>query len=153
MDGNSSKKRITVAFQHAEYVGEIIIDLAADSIREKIAASSAFPPFEQLIKFLEDILSDNLPSEFVLDEEGVFKKFNAIRHQDSRLFTFVLGFPAHVYMEGVFEKKQFASEFYEKFVAFLYSSYDKNWWTNGNASLDLKKISLEKLKKLIEKMN
>lgn len=153
MDVNSTKKRITVAFQQDEFVGEIIIDLGVDSIREKIAASFAFPPFEELIKFLEDILSNHLPSEFVLDEEGVFKKFNAIRHHDSRLFTFVLGFPAHVYMEGVFEKKQFVSEFYEKFVAFLSSSYDKNWWTNGNESLDLKKISLEKLKKLIEKMS
>lgn len=150
MKDHSIVKTITVSFSQGELVGEIFIDMMVGKIHERVTASFAFPPFDEMIEFLEKILENRLPSEFVLDEEGIYKKFNALPGSAPNLFIFVLGFPAHIFIEGVFDKRQFVLEFYNKLTAFLSAGYDKNLWTNGNESLDLKRISLEKLEKLLE---
>lgn len=131
--------------------GWIEIQLKVKDLQVKVEASSAFPPFEELIKFLEDIISGNLPSSFILDEEGVYKQFNALPYPYG-LFQFVLGFPVHnIYIQGIFDRKQFVSEFYQKFVEFLSSGYDKDRWTHSDDKLDLRRIHLDKLKKTLEK--
>lgn len=150
MKNNPKVDAIKVTFiQDVKTSGWIQIHLSAGSIHEKIMASIAFPPFEDLISFLEDILLSKFPSSFVLDEEGVLKKFNAIEHSDPEFFSFVLGFPAHVFIEGVFNKKQFVTEIYEKFSMFLMDGYIKKGWINRNEKEDLKKIELDRLKNLL----
>lgn len=120
--------------------------MKAGEVQQEIWASYCFPPFEKLIRFLE-IMSENLPSYFDVDQEGSFKYFGALPHENRDLFHFTLYDSctrescAHVPIDGIFEKKQFITEFIEKFEEFLSRGYDDILWDGG----DLRSISLGKL--------
>lgn len=142
--------------QQSRFVGEILIHLKVGDNTHTLEASNAYPfVFEDLIKFLVNILIKKSPSSFRWNEEGVIKKLNAFPHE-GQLFKFIIGNLGYdKFFEGVFDKKQFASEFYRKFLDFLSSGYIKERWLHpgGEAAerYDLKKIDLSNLNALLEK--
>ena len=144
---NSDVKRIKISFVQRDVPGWILIYMKAGEVQQEIWASYCFPPFEKLVRFLEDIMSENLPSYFDVDQEGSFKYFGALPHENRDLFHFTLYDSctrepcAHVPIDGIFEKKQFITEFIEKFEEFLSRGYDDILWDGG----DLRSISLGKL--------
>lgn len=157
MDTSSNVEQIKVNFRQEENTGGWIdLHVGVNTQKLCIQASYVFSPFESLIHFLENILSNRLPSIFEWDEEGKLKRFNAQPHENPELVRFFIdspshlqGFPIHTYMEGVFQKKQFVAEFYGQFVRFLSSAYDKKKWVCGKEELDLTRINLNNLKSLL----
>jgi hypothetical protein len=145
-------QKIEVLFEQPDAPGWIYIFIKAGKIKHKVWASYVFPPFENLVKFLQDIILNNLPSYLDIDEEGSFECFKAMPHENKNLFHFTLHHPCnrescvHIPIDGIFERNQFCAEFLEKFQRFLETGYDDALWADG----DLTSIDLDTLKKNVE---
>ncbi len=89
--------------------------------KDGIMASRVYSPFWNLWRFLREIISCNLPSHFRIDEEGIEKDFDAKPHKNKDLFYFSISDVVYnkkekpeVYLEGIFDKKQFVKEWGDK---------------------------------------
>ncbi|MGC1121629.1 MAG: hypothetical protein WBA22_11105 [Candidatus Methanofastidiosia archaeon] len=148
----TSIKKIEISFRQRDAPGWILIYVKVDDTQHEIWASYCFPPFENLVTFFESIMRSNLPAYCVIDEEGAFECFEASSHEDQDLFYFTLSHSCGCEscgiapIEGIFEKKQAASEFLKKFATFLSTGYNHKLW----ADRDLRLISLDALTALIE---
>ena len=150
-DRSSDVKKIEISFVQPDAPGWIMIYMKAGEIQQEVWASYCWPPFEKLVRFFEDIMSNNLPSWFDVDQERSFKYFKALPHENENLFYFTLNDSctrescAHIPVEGIFERRQFITEFLERFKRFLSKGYNDILWDGG----DLREISLDRL--MIEK--
>lgn len=158
-------KKLEVSFVQHDYPGWIGILLKVDKKKiafgkkEEISASEVYSPFWNLIRFLENIISGNLPNSFVIDEEGIEKKFEAKPYKNNDdLFLFITSEVVYskkekskVYLEGIFDKKQFVKEWFGKFKNFISSEYNRKLWIMGHQESDLKRINTNKLKTFLKK--
>lgn len=144
---------IKISFVQKDAPGWILIYVKAEKNEKEIWASYCFPPFEKLVRFVEDILENNLPSYVTVDMEGLFMYFEALPHERENLFHFILRDSctrescAHIPIDGIFERKQFVTEFLEKFEEFLSTEYDDVLWDGGDLrSIDLSRLKMIKVK-------
>lgn len=157
VDVAGSIQTLKVTINQQENVrGWVDIYMSFDQTEHQLKASYAFPPFEQLIQLLRDMLLTRLPSIFEWDEEGVLKRLRAEACSDPRLIQFFIespshlwGYPEEVYFSGLFEKRQFVVEFHRKLTSFLVSGYDSVRWTCGSDETDLSRLDLDSLERLI----
>ena len=148
---NSDGGKIEISFVQRDAPGWIVIHVQADKIEKEVWASYCFPPFEELVKFTEDILENNLPSHTFVDQEGSFMYFEALPYESENLFHFILRDSCtqescgHIPLDGIFERKQFVAEFLERFEEFLSTGYNDVLWDGEDlASIDLSKLRMIK---------
>ena len=148
-------KTITVNFFQGDLSGWINWNLTLDGVTHKLWASAVFPPFADLVRFLEDVAAARLPAKFELDEEGVVKVFSARAEVDPNLFHFALGDPEAepplTLVEGTFERRQFVTAFYTEYVDFVATRFQPERWRDSDSSPHT--ISLTELKQLIDRLN
>jgi hypothetical protein len=114
--------------------------------------SNVFNPFPGMFHWLEAIAENNLPSEFVVDEEGQEKILRATPVDEEDFRFEILEWPfgplikenRHTYLYAQVNKKQFLSEFLKRWDDFLENQYDPSQWEeHGETSLrtyDVSKI-------------
>ena len=155
-------KEVEINFIQKSY-GWIVIKFNVNGEKYEIDASDVFPPFEGLIKFLENIITNNLPDSLQIDEEGKYKHLRVSPENNPNLFRFTLTKLAgktELIIDEIFDKKQFVLEFYNKFIDFKTTNYDRVLWTRDekythetrgvNRELtELNEINLETLEKMI----
>ena len=157
MDAAGSIQALKVTIkQEGNRAGWIDIYLSFNQTEHQLKASYAFPPFEHLMQFLRDTLLRRLPSIFEWDEEGVIKRLRAEACSDPRLIQFFIespshlsGYPEEVYCSGLFDKRQFVTAFHKTLTAFLANAYDRVRWTCGLDEVDLSRLDLDSLERLI----
>ncbi len=147
-------KTIAVNFFQGDLTGWINWNLTLDGATHKLWASAVFPPFADLVRFLEDVAAARLPAEFTLDEEGEVKTFTARAEVDLNLFHFTLSDleaePPLTLVEGTFERRQFVTAFYTEYVDFVATHFQPERWRDPDSSPQT--ISLTELKQLIDRL-
>ncbi len=115
----------------------------------KIDISSVFPPFNNLINFLNDIQKKKL-SNLKIDEEGKIVEFIAKNlSKDSSYFHFVLRDALgnkEVYIEENYRRREFVKEFVAKLKDFLDNKFDEKGWMK----IPTEKIPYDKVNQLIK---
>ena len=140
---------IEVYFYQGDMYGWIHINLIVYGIKQTVWATAVFPPFDDLVRFLREVMLGVFPSEFDVEEEGPTKRFCAMEHPDHRLFRFRLtdpyAYPQTVFMDNLFEREQFVQAFYDDLIMFKETHFSEELWGDK-----LLYVSLEPLKKLLE---
>lgn len=127
-------------------IGFAEIDFTAGRQRIVLEASIARPPFEDLVRFLEEIAAGALPSLFELDDDGTTRQVVALPLTDASLFRFTLppGFTVDT------SRRAFTAEVYQQLTRFVASAYDADAWCQGEALYDLKRLDLHRLEWLLK---
>lgn len=105
--------------------GSLVIK--ANGLTAEISISDVFPPFEEMMLFLENVVSGNLPASYVIDEEGDLKAFNAMPADHDKLVQLVIYNdlePEIVFIDSVFDKKQLVSKFFTKLDSFIKAEWN-----------------------------
>jgi hypothetical protein len=113
--------------------------------------SNVYDPFGELAKWLEDIATGNLPSQFHFDEEGKFKAFRAKPvNEDEFIFEIIEPYweqlqreeePVYLYVQVA--RHQFLSEFLKRWDDFLENYYEPEHWEEYGSrlrELDMSKV-------------
>lgn len=131
---NKDVKGVEVSFIN-EGSGWISLVIKVNGSTAEISISDVFPPFEEMLRFLESVVSGNLPTFFRINEEGDFKAFKAMS-ADNELVHIVLYDdlePEIVFIDAVFDRKQLVSKFVTKLDSFI-----KAEWNSGRLSSEFK---------------
>jgi len=142
---------LQVKLSQGDHTGWIDIHLCTDDVELAISASDVFSPFQDLAEFLENVIGGRMPCECEVDEEGVVKRLNAMPLENLLVFQFRLcdgDEPSAVFIDRVFDRRQFVSAFYDELVDFIATRYRADKWTSFPVD-DLKRLDLEKLKSLL----
>jgi hypothetical protein len=132
---------IQVAVTCTAYVQGVIVNF-----------SNVYDPFPEFIQWLNDIAEGNLPSEFIVDEEGHGKIFRATPVNDQVFTLQILEWawnkekakeqPIYLYVQVT--KEQFLSEFLKRWDDFLTTQYDPIHWEEYG--VDLRKLDVSKIR-------
>jgi hypothetical protein len=71
----------TIAFEinhKHEHAGWINCYLTINGERHALEASSVFPPFQPLLRFVKAVAGQRFPAKFFWDEEGIGADFEAV---------------------------------------------------------------------------
>ncbi len=118
--------------------GWILLKFITPSNDITIYLSSCFDPFPELVKWLEDISFDKLPSGFIIDEEGEGKRLIADQSDNSdnsfifKIYEWDWGREEHTENEKLLLKYEFTTiKFIESFVnsiiIFISQNKDLMW--------------------------
>lgn len=136
---------IQMAITCTAYVQGVIVDVSA-----------VFEPFPDMIRWLEDISTGNLPSEFIIDEEGYGKTFRAQPVNDEEFLLTISPMFWHpregeteepLFMYVVASKKQIVSEFLKRWDDFVENQYDRSHWQES--VVDLRTLDVSILRKFV----
>lgn len=150
--------KVTISFSYPEH-GWIQMAVTCTAYVQGVIVrlSAAFDPFPEFIRWLEDIAAGRLPSEMVVDEEGVEKIFRASPiDKDNFLFEIAeLEYadnkseeePLFLYVQVA--KDQFLSEFLKRWDELLQEKYDPNHWKESR--IDLRTLDVSQIRMMVEK--
>ena len=154
---HSWRGKVTISFGYLEhgwiqmaitctaYVQGVIVDL-----------SSVFDPFPEMIRWVEDIAAGNLPSQFVIDEEGEGKIFRASPVNDNEFLFEIAEWILHeekktdlpLYMYVQVSKRQFLSEFLRRWEELTNEKFDPRDWEHSDT--DLRAMDVSKIRMAAE---
>jgi hypothetical protein len=120
--------------------------------------SNVFDPFPQLVNWLTVIANGDLPTEFEVDEEGVWKIFRAVPvNQDEFVFEILDAYwnkeiseEQPIYLYARLSKKQFLSEFLKRWDDFLENQYDPAQWENEEEASQLRKLDFSRIREFVK---
>jgi len=117
--------------------GWIDLCLTAGLHTVNISLSDVFSPFKELIEWLKMIDRGDVPISFNIDEEGTDKKIYAYGTDDPRRIFFRVVEPYDqeiIFMEGIFDRKEFVSDFKTAMRKFFDESFDSEKWREPDQS-------------------
>ncbi len=123
-------KPVEVYYYQGHMSGWININITVDGIQTTLWATSLFPPFDALARFLTNILEGSFPARFELEEEGPYKVLQAEAvEENSELFHFhMTGNGEEVFLDNLFDRKQFVLAFFDDLIQFLDTAfYEEDW--------------------------
>lgn len=134
--------------QEKDSIGWISMRLVTNNDFLNINISSAFPPFDDLVRWLSDMRADRLPTYWCIDEEGICKQLFVYAVDTKHVRLIVLDdcfkhkkFKAKhldkIKIDTVIPKLLFIQEFYLKFSSFVYKEFDKEKWITSTYDKDL----------------
>jgi len=115
--------------------------------------SSAFDPFPALIRWVEDIATGRLPSQFIVDEEGEGKVLHALPANEGEFLFMVTEWivgeedvvndvPLYMYVQV--SKRQFLSEFLRRWDELVNEKFDPEHWKESD--IDLRTLDVSKIR-------
>lgn len=108
-----------------------------------INTSSVYSPYKSLVRWIENINQDKLPCQVDIDDESDIFKLKAYPADNKELFYLIIENTCDkdnkIYLEGLFNKREFIAEFSYKFRHFLTTEYDNEYWTDDEED-DLSKL-------------
>ena len=123
--------------------GWINISLQWDNHEITINTSSVYSPYKSLVTWVENINQGKLPCQLDIDDESDIFKLKAYPVDKKELFYLIIENTCDkdnkIYLEGLFTRGEFVAEFYSKFVHFLTTEYNNEYWTDNDED-DLSKL-------------
>ena len=123
-------KNLSVKFKQKNLHGWIRLFINSQGKKHKVSISYVFPPFNDFINFLENVLKRK-NSKFSIDEEGRLTEFVAQKFDKKGNFHFILRDelkPHYIYINGTYNTNDFILEFLNKFKYFLDNNFDEKRW-------------------------
>ncbi|MDP6155554.1 MAG: hypothetical protein QGH39_07645 [Candidatus Thermoplasmatota archaeon] len=145
--------KIVLTFTQRDSYGWMDLEICVGSFNKMIPISDVFPPFVPMIRCMENILLDKLPTEFEIDEEGKIDKFsfNEGRHPEEIRFILSDVLPPYtIFLDDYFNKFQLVKEFYSKLKDFINRGYNRDLWIRLGEEQDLNLLDFSKIEKLIQ---
>ena len=92
--------------------------------------SDAYPPYEYLIRWLQEMECGNLPVRIEMEEEGPTTYLEAHPTGDDNLVLFVHGdkYAETVFIQNIVDRLQFVNNFREELAGFIKEAFDENKW-------------------------
>lgn len=108
-----------------------------------INTSTVYSPYKSLVLWIENINQGKLPCQIEIDDESDIFRLKAYPEDNKELFYLIIENTCDkdnkVYLEGLFNRKEFIAEFCSKFRHFLTREYDNEYWTDDDED-DLSKL-------------
>jgi hypothetical protein len=157
-DEHSWEGKVTIGFSYPKH-GWIQMPVTCSAYVQGLIVklSAVFDPFPEMIRWLEDIAAAKLPTEFIIDEEGLEKIFRA-SPIDQEVFLFQIAnleYEGHkseeepLFMYVKVSKDQFLSEFLRRWDELIEEKYDPEHWKESN--IDLRKLDVAKIRLAVGK--
>lgn len=149
---NTWAGKVTISFGHPIH-GWILMSVTCTAYLQGVIInlSDVFNPFPEMIRWLDDIVSGNLPSEFEIEEEGQGKRFRATPISEIE-FLFEIA-DSNWYKEKSKEEplymyvrvatKQFLAEFIRRWDELVQEKYNPAFWEG----VDLRTMDVSKIRK------
>ncbi len=135
-------KTIKVFFEQDEVIWVYLFISSGNQV-VKIDLSPVFPPFNDILNFLENILNKK-ETKIEIDEEGIITELHATHFKKGN-FYFVLiknALRKNPYtLEGEYEINNFVFEFANKFSRFIKRDFDINSWKKYKVQIDKVKLN------------
>ena len=129
--------------------GWINLKISDSTLSDKIHISIVYPPFNNLLNFLEDIIIKK-ESKIKIDEEGNFKIIevkNTKTEDNIKMSIQNSSAKPNKSIEGIFNRQQFVNEFLNKIVLFEKTFNKKHW----NGEVKGEDINFDRARKMINK--
>ncbi len=152
---HSWQGKVTLGFGYPAH-GWIILTVTCTTFVQGVIiyCSHALDPFPGFIYWLESIAQDQLPADFIVDEEGTAKLFRASLANAQEIVFEILdrycdddqpaGCPVLLYVQVA--KKQLLAEFLKHWDDFIANKFDQVQWEFG---ADLKKLDVSTIREFV----
>lgn len=145
-------RKILLTFIQIDSYGWIDMDIRSGEFLKRVWISDAFSPFIPMIKSMENILLNKLPTGFEIDEEGKIDKFSFIEGRRPEEIRFILSDvlpPFTIFLDDYYNKFQLVKEFYSKLKYFINRDYNRELWIRMGEEQDLNLLDFSKIEELL----